>query len=801
MSLALGIGATTAIVSLTSAVMWRSLGVPDPEQLSEVIWVTHDSPDIYRNTNGSNYREGPVHFFDFFSQFAFDAMRARVAGGAQLAAHLNSGPVSVTFHGASRVAHLRPVSGNFFDLLKPKVYLGRLLAESDADPSAEPAVVVTHGFFSNHLEASADAIGKSIKINNGHYSIAGVLAPEFTGIITGENTELYTAIPHSPQWLVADSWYRRNAHDPRSASLQVIARRSPGIPEEILRAELDAAFAATWPAQPRSVQATPQIRVQNASGGLGEVRRNLGNPLYMLLGLVTLVLLIACANVANLLLTRSSARAREAALRISLGCDRGRLLRQFLTESAMIAIAGGALSFAVAQILLRIMPRLAPGGSDGLSLSFGLDPHAPLATAAVTLLTLVLFGLYPAWRSARLDAYPALKDGTGSLGPSARSWWSPGKALVLVQVALGVLLLTSAATFTWQLWTIVTRDTGFERGHLLLFDMRPGESGHTGGRLREFYTGLAERLSSVPGVDFAGLSQRRPLSGGSSNTDVTGPGIERPIRVSYNKVSAPYLSALGVPILAGRGMTEAEVRSGAKVAIVSEDLAKDLGGSPVGGSIRLDDVLLDVVGVAANARYSDMNRLQKVVYVPVDYTREALTVVVRTSIPPHHVLKSVRAALHEIDAALPMVDVYTMEQQIGRTLRRERMFAWLCGSFGILALALCVVGLYGVMSYAAARRVPEIGMRMALGATRGDVLARVLREGMGLVLGGLLLGLPLAIYGGQLAQANRLLPEGTLPIAPMAIALGAITAAAVLAVLAPAARAASIDPVKALRQG
>jgi predicted permease len=801
LSLALGIGATTAILSLVDAVLWRTIAVPHPEQLTEILWHAKGRPrGVYQSSSGSMYPDGlPRIVADFFSYRSFHAMRNQGAGRVEVAAHLNADDVSTSYGGATTVARLRPVSGNFFPMLALQPFAGRLLAPADDDAAAPPTLVVSHRYWETVLKGDIKAVGRTVRLNNRLYTVAGVLPPSFGGIATGEATGLYTSIAHSPEVLDPDGWFARKHRDPMTWCFQLLARLAPGESHDSLTPMLDAAFRSTWAGQPEKPELAPSIRLRDASTGLGRVRRDLGNPLSMLFALVALVLLIACANIANLLLARADTRRKEVALRVSLGCGRARLIRQFFTESVLLAAGGGLLSLGVAYATANFAVSLM--SKDLRGLSFDIDGRMILATLAVTGLTAVFFGLYPAWRASSVDAAPSLKEGAGSIGGTRHSWLAPGKLLVLAQVALGVLLVAAAATFTGHLRKILNSDTGFERTRLLLFDLRPGQSGYQGARLKQFYFDLEERLRRVPGVEAVGISQVRPMVGGGYWDDVN-PPAGKPIGCALNFVTSDYLRALGVAIVSGRGISEQDVRSGAKVAVVSEDLAKAMGGSPVGTSFTLEDKKpIEIIGVAARARYDRLTEQPKVVYLPHPTSKDTLTVVARTAVAPMRVLGSVRAAVRELDRDLPMAGVLTMEEQIGETLRRERLFAWLCGGFGVLALLLCMIGLYGVMSYATARRSQEIGIRMALGATRRDVLRQVVGEGMGVALLGLLVGAPVAWWAARKYVDYKQLGMDPLDPAIIGATVAALAISALCAVLAPAIRAASADPVQALRQG
>jgi predicted permease len=799
LSLALGIGGATAILSLVDAVLWRSLGVPHPEQLTEILWQSKGRPlGVYRSSSGSMFLEGPWHVADFFGRSAYEALRTRADGRIEVAAHLNPDDVSTSYAGVTAVTRLRAVSGNFFPMLRLQPMAGRLLLPADDNASAPLAVAVSHVFWQVNLRGDLKAIGRTLRINNRAYTVIGVLPEGFGGISTGDSTDLYTTIEHAPSMLEPESWEKKASTDSLSWYLQLLARRAPGVASEALASAMEPLFRSTWAAPPNTAETAPSLRLRDASGGIGSLRRELGNPLSLLFALVGFVLLIACANVANLMLARADTRRREVALRVALGCSRARLVRQFFTESALLAAFGGLMSMIVTYATANFAVTLMPGS---LRLEFDINGRMILATFAVTVFTAFVFGLYPAWRAGQVDASPALKEGSGSVGGVRRRWMAPGKVLVLTQVALGVLLVAAGAAFTAHLRKIVTRETGFERTRLLMFDLRPGESGYQGPRLRQFYTQLEQRLRDVPGVQAAGLALIRPMKGGGYFDDIQIPGQAKPVSTAVNFVTSGYLEALGVPIVAGRAITQQDVRSQAGVAVVSEDVGKELGRSPLGLVCKIDQKPVEIVGVAARARYSRLTEQPNVLYLPNSLSRDAATVLVRTTVPPMEVMNGVRQAVAQLDANLPVVNAVTMEEQIAATLRRERLFAWLCGAFGVLALLLCMVGLYGVMSYATARRRQEIGIRMALGASPGDVLRHIVGEGLGVVLAGCVLGSPLAWGAAQRFVDYKKLGMEPLDPSILAWATAALAASALLAVLGPAFRAASADPVKALRDG
>lgn len=797
-SLALGIGATTSILSLADALLWRTLPVPHPEQLGEVLWEARAHPEgLVTSSSGEMYREGPLRVANYFSKGSFEAMQTRAEGKGQVAGYIYPSQASASFNGGVVTASVRGVTGNFFPMLALQPQAGRLLGDGDSGVGAAPVVVVTHRFWTGPLGASGDVLGQTLRINNLPYAIVGVLPKDFEGISPGDDTEIYSSIEKSPGFTEPDSWLQSHEGIPTTWWLRAITRRDPGVTDGELRSLLDGAFASSWSAVPKSPEATPHIRISDASRGLGSIRRGFGDPVLILLGLTTLVLLVACANIANLLLARATSREKEIALRVSLGSGRGRLIRQLLTESVLLAAFGGMLSLPVVALAGKLIVSLI-----GLELTLETDIKTLAGAVVLTFLAALLFGLYPAWQATRIDPSPALKEGVAGTGGRGRERWSAAKILVLAQVSLGVLLVSAAVLFTSHLSGIIEQDAGFERGHLLLFDLRPGEIGYEGDRLKQFYADLERSLDGLPGVEAMGLTRIRPMRGGGFWEELKTPGNAKGASSAVHFGNAAFLSTLGIPVLAGRAITAQECAAGLRVVVISESLVQELDlGSPLGAIVSIMDQDYQVVGVAQQARYSRMTETPAVTYLPFDYGLRSATVVLRTTAPPLAALAAVREAVAELDRDVPMVDVYSMEQQISRTLQRERLFAWLCGAFGVLALVLCVVGLYGLMSHTTARRTSEMGIRMALGATHRNVVLQVLREAMTLAGLGIALGVPLALSGAHIVESLELLPKGEWGYSTLAIAIGVVAVFALLAALAPAARAASVEPMEALRRG
>ncbi|BDC52656.1 hypothetical protein F183_A49710 [Bryobacterales bacterium F-183] len=814
LSLAIGIGSNTAIFSLMQTALFQTIAVPAPEQISLVHWQVQGraktkADRVFAGASGSMYPiegGGGGMVANFFSGFGYEAVRDAAAPLGKLAAYMFPQDVSVQYQGQTQVVQARPVSGDFFDVLQLRPAMGRLFQMSDDSPGATPTVVVSHRYWRTVLASDAKAIGRSLRISNRNYELIGVLPESFGGISTGENVQAYLPLQQDPRVLEIPKEGPK-FHDFQNRMhwfLQVIARRAPGVSTEALQQRLESAFPAAWERRAMKAEFTPHIRLDDGSRGLGDLRRQFQQPMYVLLGLAGIMLLIACANIANLMLARADARKKEAAIRLSLGCSQARLLRQFLTESAILAALGGVLSVVFALGTARALVTLTPS-REPLVLDIGLNWELLLFTMGATVFTVALFGIFPAMRATRVDTSPALKEGGGSAGGAAHSWWTPGKLLVVAQVAFALLLAASAALFTRNLQRIISTDAGFERGNMIVFDLKPGQTGYSEAALRNFYAEVQRTIAEAQGVQSASLAEIRPMNQGGNWSSVRMAGSKgKENDTAVNRVTPEYFQTFGVTLKAGREFRRAEQVRNATVCIVSEDLAKAMGEgmSLLGKSIAFSDpnsTPMEVVGIAANLNYADLKERPNVVYLPFTAEAESATVVVRTGAAPYLVLPFVREAVRKVDANLPLVDPYTMEELVNNGLRSERMFAYLCGAFGVLAVLLASIGLYGVISYAVSRRRNEIGIRMALGATKPSVVRLVLRDGLILTSLGVLLGAPAIYYGSQFVEKTLSDMKALDPVSLVTAAL-TLLAAAFVAALLPSLRAAATDPVNALRQ-
>jgi predicted permease len=806
LSLALGIGANTAIISLMDVVMWRRLPVDHPEQLAFINWRGPGYPhEVADSSSGSMHPDGRMRIADFFSYPAYESLRQNAAGRAQIAAYEGSRQVSVSFAGRPVIGEERGVTGNFLALLRVRSFKGRLLSDSDDTAAAAPVVVLSHRFWANTLGSPDNAIGQPITINNRQLTIAGILPKEFYGLFPGDKTDFYLPL-HQAEAPGGDPEERGFFSNNRYWGIQLIARRAPGVTNAQLQSVLDAIFPATWSRPIPDSSKALHIVLQDGASGDGSLQRAFRSPLLVLGALVALLLVIACTNIANLLLARSEARRGEMAARISLGCSRARLMRQFLTESALLAMLGGIASIAVAYVTANLPgPFLTMYNSGPITVS--LDGRIFAIVGICTAAALLVFGVFPAWHTSRLPSGLAAREGTGVLGYSGHSRWTGGRLLVLLQMAMSVILVMTAVMFTRNLMAIEHTDPGFDRRNLVMFGLRPGTSGYDKSQLAGFYFNIERRLAATPGVEAVGLASVRPMNVGGWWESIRLAGGTQSSQANINGITPSYLSLYTKGLVAGRNFTWADINSASKVAILSEDLARHLGGnSVVGRSIEFTDVLpgvkpdsYQVIGIAPVIVATSMKDHPYVVWLPHKRDAQDTTVVIRTGPPPQAMLPSIRKAVADIDPNIPMVETATMEEQISKGLKRERMFATLCGAFGALALVLSVVGLYGVMSYSISRRRGEIGVRLAMGARPRDVVTMVLREGLILAAAGILIGVPVIFLGAKYVAKELYRMK---PIEPVtfSLTLTILLVSAVAAVSIPALRASGLEPSETLRQ-
>ena len=824
LSLALGIGANTAIYSFMDAILVRSLPVPDPASLVVVGWQSKASsaaagdPFVMHSGDGSTYAEGPIVTGAIFPYPAFERLRAASAPVfSSLFAHKPAGGVTVLSDGAAELARGEYVSGDFFHGLAVSAAAGRVLLADDDRDGAEPVAVLSLAYSRRRFGDAASATGRQILVNNVPFTVVGVTPAEFFGVDPAAAPQVYLPL-HASLLFGTDPAGLRPYADPNYYWLEIMGRLQPGVDLARAQAALAPPFAqwvGTTATSDRERATLPQLRLEEGAGGLDSLRRQYSKPLYVLLTMVGLILAIACANTANLLLARATARRREMAVRLSLGAGRWRIVRQLLTESVLLASISGALGILIAIAGIRVLTVLLANGQEGFTLHAELNWHVLGVTLGLAFLSGVLFGLAPALRSTHPALMPLLRDRSvtevrGRLRDRIPRF-SLAQALVVAQIAISLLLLVAAGLFVRTLSNLQSIPLGFNREGVLLFQLNAPQAGYPEARVAALYADLRRRLTELPGVRDVTLSHASLIRASRSHP-VTVNGAPAPgTRMLYT--GPRFFTTMQIPLLRGREIGESDRQGTPPVAVVSDLFAKANFGDAdpvgrhieVGGSLQVGGapMVMEIVGVAAAARYGPVKRqVPPVVYVsyaqvPAAALRE-MTYEVRTDGDPLRHVPAVVRIVHEADRRVPVTNIRTQAADLDRTINQEITFARLCTAFAVLALAIACVGLYGTMSYSVARRTGEIGIRMALGAQRRAVLWIVLREVLLLAAIGVLISVPVALAGSKLVESFLF---GMTPTDPAAVtgAVGILASAALLAGYLPARHASRIEPVIALR--
>jgi predicted permease len=702
------------------------------------------------------------------------------------------------------------VSGNFYEQLGVQPTLGRAIQPSDDAPGSGPVAVISDGLWARLFGRSPSVIGKTIQLNLVPITIIGVNPPGFTGAASVQlSPEIF--LPLSMQPAVVPENAGSLLQDNDLWWVQIMGRARPGISDEAARA----AFAVWLEQDIRATLAVkkdeqmPIFTITSGSQGLAKANRNFGQPIYILSTLTAFVLLLACANLANLLLARSAARQREMFVRLALGASRARVLRQVLTESLLLSSLGGIAGLALGYLGRNVIPHLLSAAWQPTPLNTRFDFRIFAFTAAVSLLTGILFGLTPAWQATRTEVNTGLKDAASST--TRRRKGLAGEAIVIVQIALSMLLIVGAGLFVRTLMNLNTVSLGFDPDHLLLFSIQAPKSRYPAPQDVALHQRIEERLARVPGIQSITLTEVPVLAHTQSNSFFQ-PTDQPPVNKdsSYtdrNRVGQDFFQTYRIPILYGRTFNSADTASSSLVAIINQALAHRYypNVNPVGKTFISEDatskLLYQIIGVSADAKYNQLRTdSPPTFYSLYRQSKEtpAMTYVIKTQLPAIALLPTLRGAVQSIDKDLPLRDIRTQTEQIEATISQERLFATLTAGFGILALILACIGIYGIMAYNVARRTSEIGVRMALGARTRQVLFMILRESSWLAILGIAAGLIAAIaltrFVGSMLYGLKPSDPTTLIAATLILLAVAIAAA-----YGPARRASRIDPMQALR--
>jgi predicted permease len=829
LSLALGIGANTAIYSFMDAILLRSLPVSDPASLTVIRWRSEIvsgrrlmGPDsVIRSASGSMQRDSSGITAGIFPFPAFELLQPVSSSVfSHLFAHQPAGPVNVLLRGEAEQAVGEYVTGDFFRGLSVLPAAGRMIAVDDDRIGASAVAVISMGYSQRRFGGAGGAIGQSMLIDNVPFTVIGVTPSEFFGVDPGTHPDVYLPMrtkvlfdPSAASAFLAPDFYW----------LQMMGRLRPGVGLEQARAALAPAFGrwvASTATNDRQLANLPVLNLEDGAGGLDSLRRRYSKPLYVLLAMVGLILAIACANTANLLLARATVRTREMAVRLSLGAGRLRVIRQLLTESAMLAVLSGTAGLVIAMLGIGVLTRLLTNSEGGFTLQVTLNWHVLLVTLGLALLCGMLFGIVPAIQSTRPALVPALKDPRGGQArPRARAgmrFVNVTQTLVVLQVALSLLLLVTAGLFVRTLSNLHAIDVGFNRDNVLLFELNAPQAGYTPSEAVVFYDDLRVRFAEIPGVRAATLSHASLISAGRSLPIIVN-GTAAPDGTRILGTGPEFFATMQIPMRLGRQIDHRDQRgNGAAAVVVSDLFAREHFGeeNPIGRHITLGgpdyeragraSLDLEIVGVANSVRYGGVKEdSPAVVYIPYAQVEfpplRQMTYALRTDGDPRRYISAVRRIVQAVGPRVPVTNVKTQVAEIEQTINQEIVFARLCSGFAILALIISCVGLYGTMSYAVARRTNDIGIRVALGARRGAVVWMVLREACALIAIGLAISVPVALASSRLVESFLFDMKPNDPAALMT-AVAILLSAGLIAGYVPAWRASRISPMTAIRQ-
>jgi predicted permease len=830
LTLALGIGANTALFSVVDTVLLKKLPVKDPDRL--VLFNSVSNKQFTPGSHSGTNRTDPATGLTIRSSFPYQTfvrMREQRGACSDIIAFSAIG-LNVNTDGLADFANAQAVTGNYYEVLGVPAFMGRMITYADDNSAASPVAVISYRYWQKRFGGRADIIGKQVNLNNIAFTIAGVAPPGFEGAMD-LGSSMDVAIPMG--WETQVNGDRSEFMGAGDWWLRVMGRLKPGATIEQARASLELAFQQSaldhrevrqslrrmqgrQPISQLEPKDYPHLGAISGSRGEMDGRGFFAKPLRLLLGVVAVVLLISCANVANLLLVRAASRQKEIAVRLAMGASRWRLIRQLLTESVLLSTFGGVAGILIALWIKDSLISVGDWAGRENSMSPRLDLRVLAFTFGLSLLTGIIFGIVPALRATRVDLTPTLKD-TGR-GSSATTRSLLSRSLVVAQVSLSLLLLIGAGLMVRTLINLHRVEPGFNEENLLLFNIDPSLLGYKDDRLRGFYQQVFARLEAVPGVQAVTFSRAALLSRGATSGTFDLPNakpgpdgkVPQTAEVYFHEVRENFMEAMGIPLLLGRTFTAKDDLKAPKVAVVNQTFAEKYlpGVNPIGQRFSLDIARpdpIEIIGLVKDAKYTSQRE-----EVPATMYRSwlqtpgainAMTFEVRTTGDPKAFVGAIRQAVREVEPNLPLNNIKTQIEQADETLSMERLFAKLMSLFGLLAQQLASIGLYGVLAYSVSRRTHEIGIRMALGADRRRMLTMILRQGMTLTLIGVALGLVGAYVLTRYLESLNSMLFGVQPRDPLTFAATAmlLTIVALIACFVPARRATKVDPMVALR--
>ena len=781
LSLALGIGANTTVFSLMDAAMLRSLPVQNPNQIVEVaISVPNNPPHAD------------------FSYPLYTGLRDNNQALSGLVAYSTT---SFGLAAGDQTERTRGelVSANYFSVLGVQPALGSAFSPSDEAPGAPRAAVISDALWTRLLNRDPSVLNKTIALNGRNFSVVGVAPKNFSGLLRGTPTDVWITLPHnvdfeqSPKLLTSEnlSW------------LLLVGRLKPGVTLEQAQSQLTAILPGVSPQVREGGNST--VLLTKASGGNVAYVAELARPITLLFLAVVLILAIACVNVANLLLARARSRGKEIGVRLALGATRARIVRQLMTESLLLSLAGGAVGLLLTFWTSGLVSSFLATSEEALALDVSPNSRVLIFTLLASIATVVLFGVIPALKASRVDLVPTLKD-AGSITPAFRRGPSLQSLLVVTQVALSLILLAGAGLFVRSLWKLQGIDKGFTGSNVMAFSLNMGLQGFDDARGANFYQTALENLSNAPGIESVTLASSLPVTAGGSRMEVganeTKPAVNENVSIDIVTVAPRFFETTQLPLLQGRDFRRIDSEKSAKVMIVNETMARKFWpqSDVVGRTFSDGHDTYEVVGVSRDTKYRNLREPSKMtMYQPLSQSyRPTMSLMIRTAGDPATFAPLVQNRLHSLEPTLSIYDVRTLLEHVGRSLYVERMESVVLGFLGLLALVLTAIGIYGVVAYSVAQRTHELGIRMALGAQRKDVLMLVLRKGLLLVGCGSVIGLA-ACYWLTRLIASQLYGVSSYDPATLVSVAVLLATVALFASYVPARRATKVDPLVALR--